>query len=47
MVSCGKLSLQYVNSINWIVRLYDGLDGGSLLYGCLLTHRISGLNQAL
>ena len=31
--SCKTLSLQYVNSINWIVRLCVGFDGGSFLYG--------------
>ena len=31
IVSCGKLSLQYVNSINCIVRLSDGFDGGTFL----------------
>ena len=41
------MSLQYVNSINWIVRSSEGFDGGSLLYGCPFTHWISGLNRAL
>ena len=47
IASCGNMSLQYVNSINWNVRLSDELDGGSLLCGCPLTHRIYGLNMAL
>jgi hypothetical protein len=45
--SCVNLSLQYVNSMNWIVRSSDVFDGGSLLYGCPFTHRIYGLNMAL
>ena len=36
-----------MNSINWIVRLSIGFDGGALLYGCLFTHIMSGLNLAL
>jgi hypothetical protein len=39
--------LQKVNSMNWIVRLSVGFDGGSLLCGCPFTHRMSGLNLAL
>ena len=47
IVSCGNLSLQYVNSMYWIVRSSDGFDGGSLLCGYPLMQRISGLNLAL
>ena len=47
IVSYGNLSLQYVNSMNCIVRLSDGFDGGLLLYGWPFIHRISGLHLAL
>ena len=47
IVSCENLSLQYVNSINCIMRLSIGFGGGSFLYGSPLTHRMSGLNLAL
>ena len=46
-VSGENLSLQYVNSINCILRLFSGLFGGSSWYGSPLTHMISGLNLAL
>ena len=47
MVSCENLSLQYVNSINWILRLSSGIVGGFAWYGSPLTHMISNLNLAL
>ena len=47
MVSCGNLSLVYVNSINWTVRSFVGFNGGELRYGSPLMHNRSGLNLAL
>ena len=47
MVSDENLSLQYVNSINWILRLSTGVVGGFAWYGSPLTHMISGLNLTL
>ena len=47
IASCENLSLQYVNPMNWIVRSSGGFDGGLLLYGCLFTQRIYGLDLAL
>ena len=46
-VSGENLSLQYVNSINCMVRLGSISVGGSLWYGKPLTHRMSGLNLEL
>ena len=42
-----NLSLQYVNSINCMVRLGSIPVGGSFWYGKPLTHRMSGLNLEL
>ncbi len=42
-----NLSLQYVNSINCMVRLGSISVGGSLWYGKPLTQRMSGLNLEL
>jgi len=47
MVSSGNLSLQYVNSMNCIVRLLLGATGGRDMYGRPLTQSRSGLNLAL
>ena len=47
IVSCGNLLLQYVNSINYIVRLSDGFDGGSYLYGSHFMQKMSSLSLAL
>ena len=47
MASGENLSLQYANSINWILRLFSGVVGGFAWYGSPLTHMISGLNLAL
>ena len=47
IISCENLSLQYVISMNWIIRSFDGLEGRALLYGLLLMQRIFGLNMAL
>ena len=46
-VSGENLSLQYVNSINCMVRLGSISVGGSAWYGNPLTHRMSGLNLEL
>ena len=46
-VSGENLSLQYVNSINCMVKVWSMFVGGSLWYGSLLTHRMSGLNFEL
>ena len=46
-VSCENLSLQYVNSINCMVRLGFMCVGGSCWYGRPLVQRISGLNLEL
>ena len=42
-----NLSLQYVNSINCMVRLRSMSTGRSFWYGSPFTQRISGLNLAL
>ncbi len=42
-----NLSLQYVNSINCMVRLGSMSVGGLLWYGSPFTQSISGLNLAL
>ena len=42
-----NMSLQYVNSINCMVRLGSISVGGSFSYGSPLTQRISYLNLAL
>ena len=47
LVSSGILSLQYVNSMNCIVRFTFGSAGGGDWYGSPFTHRRSGLNMAL
>ena len=47
MVSWENLSLVYVNSISWTVRLAVGDDGGLLWYGSPLMQSISGLSLAL
>jgi hypothetical protein len=47
IVSGENLSLQYVNSINCMVRLRSMSTGGSFWYGSPFTQRISGLNLAL
>ena len=47
IISSQNLSLQYENSMNWIVRLLLGLDRGSNLYGNPLMHSMSSLNLAL
>jgi hypothetical protein len=41
------LSLQYVNSMNCIVRVWLDSCGGSALYRWLRMHSISGLSLAL
>ncbi|KAG0565947.1 hypothetical protein KC19_7G025900 [Ceratodon purpureus] len=46
-VSGENLSLQYVNSMNCMVRLGFISVGGSLWYGKPLTQRMSGLNLEL
>ena len=45
--SDANLSLQYVNSINCILRLLSGPIGGFDWYGNPLMHMRSGLNLAL
>ena len=47
IVSGENLSLQYVNSINCMVRLGSTSVGAALWYGSPLTQRISGLNLEL
>ena len=47
IVSYGILFLQYVNSINCIVRLSLGSIGGGDYYGSPFTHKRSSLNLAL
>ena len=47
MVSCGNLSLQYVNSMYWIAMLSFGCCGGVPWCGRPITHSKSGLNLAL
>ena len=42
-----NLSLQYVNSMNCMVIPVLGAYGGGWLYGCPMTHNISGLYLAL
>lgn len=39
--------MQYVHSMNWIVRLDCSSNGGSLWYGNPLTHDILGFNLKL
>ena len=46
-VSGENLSLQYVNSMNCMVRLGSMSVGGSFWYGNPLTQRMSGLNLEL
>ena len=46
-VSGENLSLQYVNSINYMLRLGSMSVGGSLWYGKPLTQRMSSLNLEL
>ena len=46
-VSVKNLSLQYVNSMYCIVIYGVGATGGGELYGCPMTHKISGLSRAL
>jgi hypothetical protein len=41
------LSLQYVNSMNCTVSVWLGPCGGSVLYGWLRRHSMSGLSLAL
>ena len=40
-----NLSLQYGNSINWIVTVWSIFVGGMFWYGNLLTHKMHGLKQ--
>ena len=47
IVSGENLSLQYVNSINCMVRLGFMSEGGVCWYGSPFTHRMSGLNREL
>ena len=47
IVSCGILSLQYVNSMYFIVRFSFGSIGGGDWYGSPFTHKNSGLNLAM
>jgi hypothetical protein len=47
IVSSGIMSLQYVNSMNCIVRFSFGSVGGGDWYGSPFTHKRSGLNLAL
>ena len=47
MVSGGNVSLQYVNSINWILRLFSRIIGRFASYGSVLIHMISSLNLPL
>ena len=47
MVYGKNFSLQYVNFMNWMVRLLFRLFGELVLYGNLLMHKISNLNLAL
>ena len=47
IVSYGILSLQYVNSMNYIVRLSLGSVSDGDYYGSPFTHRRSSLNLAL
>jgi len=46
-VSGENMSLQYVNSINFMVKLWSMLVGGSFWYGKPLMQRMSGLNLEL
>ena len=46
-VSAEYMSLQYVNSMNWIVISGVGATDGGELYGWPLMHYISGLSLAL
>lgn len=46
-VSGENLSLQYVNSMNCMIRFWSIFVGGSFWYGNPLTQRMSGLNRAL
>ena len=46
MVSGENLSLQYVNSINWILRLFSGVVEEFAWYGNPLTHMMSALSLA-
>jgi hypothetical protein len=41
------LSLQYVNSMNYIMSVWFGPSGGFALYRWLWMHSISGLSLAL
>ena len=47
MASCENLSLPYLNSINWIVRLRSMWFGGGASYGRPLTQRMSVLRRAI
>ena len=47
MVSCGNLSLEYVNSIYWMTMLSFGCSGGVPWCGRPITLSKSGLNLAL
>lgn len=47
MVSCGNLSLQYVNSTYWMAMLSLGCCGGVPRCGRPITHSKSGLNLVL
>ena len=46
-ISATNLSLQYVNSINYMVNYGVGASCGGWLYGWPMTHNMSGLNMAL
>ena len=46
-VSVTNFSLQYVNSMKYMLNPVVGASGGGWLYGCPMTHNMSGLNLAL